>query len=78
MKTLSHGNSFRITGPLWGKLTSPHKGPVMRNFIFVASLDKPLNQIAGDLKHNFHVLNPKTFFLIYTNLWIHIIWGDAT
>ena len=48
MKTSWHGDTFRMTGPLWGKSTvqvdSPHKKSVMRTFgiLIVANLYKLL------------------------------------
>ena len=46
----SHGNTFHITGPLWGNrrepVDSPHKGPVTQRFdvFFVVSFNNLLNK----------------------------------
>ena len=59
MLTSSHGNIFRVTGPLCGEFTgpvnSPHKGPVTRSFeffIWTLTNDRANNRDAGDLRRH--------------------------
>ena len=71
MMTSRHGNGFPITGPMWGEPTSdsPHKGLVMKSFIFAC---QPGQAVEETVKL-WVILNALTLMWHHCNVKFHIL-----
>ena len=69
--TSRYGNTFRITGPLWGE--SHHKGPVMRGCVFVV---ESLIKLYKQLSCRWFEMSVTLTWLYNVSITLHCVEGD--